>query len=127
MRKLAFAAAAVGVCLLFAAGLYAAVADVLKVNMNQDLRMGDRLKTADQGNLFVVFGEPDVKRVDVGGGVDAHRADPHFTAGTQHAERDLSSIGDQYLLEHQAGSIRNRSWLYSTGCAFSTRILATFP
>lgn len=34
---------------------------VLKVNMNQDLRMGDRLKTADQGNLFVVFGEPDVK------------------------------------------------------------------
>jgi adenine-specific DNA-methyltransferase len=34
---------------------------VLKVNMNQDLRMGDRLKTADQGNLFVMFGEPDVK------------------------------------------------------------------
>ncbi len=33
---------------------------VLKVNMNQDLRMGDRLKTADQGNLFVVFGEPDM-------------------------------------------------------------------
>jgi adenine-specific DNA-methyltransferase len=33
---------------------------VLKVNMNQDLRMGDRLKSADQGNLFVVFGEPDV-------------------------------------------------------------------
>jgi adenine-specific DNA-methyltransferase len=34
---------------------------VLKVNMNQDLRMGDRLKSADQGNLFVVFGEPDVE------------------------------------------------------------------
>lgn len=33
---------------------------VLKVNMNQDLRMGGRLKSADQGNLFVVFGEPDV-------------------------------------------------------------------
>lgn len=33
---------------------------VLKVNMNQDLRMGNRLKSADQGNLFVVFGEPDV-------------------------------------------------------------------
>ena len=33
---------------------------VLKVNMNQDLRMGDRLKSADQGNLFVVFGEPNV-------------------------------------------------------------------
>lgn len=34
---------------------------VLKVNMNQDLRMGDRLKSADHGNLFVVFGEPDVQ------------------------------------------------------------------
>ncbi len=34
---------------------------VLKVNMNQDLRMGDRLKSADQGNLFVVFGEPDIE------------------------------------------------------------------
>jgi adenine-specific DNA-methyltransferase len=33
---------------------------VLKVNMNQDLRMGERLKSSDQGNLFVVFGEPDV-------------------------------------------------------------------
>jgi adenine-specific DNA-methyltransferase len=33
---------------------------VLRVNMNQDLRMADRLKAADQGNLFVVFGEPDI-------------------------------------------------------------------
>jgi hypothetical protein len=33
MKKLALAALAVGVCLLFAAGLYAAVADVLKINM----------------------------------------------------------------------------------------------
>ena len=34
--------------------------NILRVNMNQDLRMADRLKAADQGNLFVVFGEPDV-------------------------------------------------------------------
>lgn len=33
---------------------------VLRINMNQDLRMADRLKAADQGNLFTVFGEPDV-------------------------------------------------------------------
>jgi adenine-specific DNA-methyltransferase len=33
---------------------------ILRVNMNQDLRMADRLKAADQGNLFVVFGEPDI-------------------------------------------------------------------
>jgi adenine-specific DNA-methyltransferase len=33
---------------------------ILRVNMNQDLRMANRLKAADQGNLFVVFGEPDI-------------------------------------------------------------------
>jgi len=33
---------------------------VLKARMNQDLRMGDRLKATGSGNLFVVFGEPDV-------------------------------------------------------------------
>jgi adenine-specific DNA-methyltransferase len=33
---------------------------ILRVNMNQDLRMADRLKAADQGNLFVVYGEPDI-------------------------------------------------------------------
>jgi adenine-specific DNA-methyltransferase len=33
---------------------------ILRVNMNQDLRMADRLKAADQGNLVVVFGEPDI-------------------------------------------------------------------
>ncbi|WP_372424170.1 site-specific DNA-methyltransferase [Salinarimonas chemoclinalis] len=32
---------------------------VLKARMNQDLRMGDKLK-AGTGNLFVVFGEPDI-------------------------------------------------------------------
>lgn len=41
---------------------------VLKVNMNQDLRMADRLKTSDQGNLFVVFGEPDVSLRRLAGG-----------------------------------------------------------
>ena len=33
---------------------------ILRVNMNQELRMADRLKAADQGNLFVVYGEPDI-------------------------------------------------------------------
>lgn len=31
------------------------------IYMNQDLRMADRLKAADQGNVFTVFGEPDVE------------------------------------------------------------------
>jgi adenine-specific DNA-methyltransferase len=33
---------------------------VLKARMNQDLRMADKLKATGAGNLFVVFGEPDV-------------------------------------------------------------------
>ena len=32
---------------------------VLKARMNQDIRMGDRLKSTGAGNLFVVYGEPD--------------------------------------------------------------------
>jgi hypothetical protein len=34
---------------------------VLKARMNQDLRMGDKLKATGAGNLFVVFGEPDLR------------------------------------------------------------------
>jgi adenine-specific DNA-methyltransferase len=33
---------------------------VLRARMNQDLRMGDKLKATGAGNLFVVFGEPDI-------------------------------------------------------------------
>ena len=29
--------------------------------MNQDLRMGDKLKATGAGNLFVIFGEPDLQ------------------------------------------------------------------
>ncbi len=41
---------------------------VLKARMNPDLHMGGELKATGAGNLFVVFGEPDVKIEDVGGG-----------------------------------------------------------
>ena len=34
---------------------------VLKARMNQDIRMGDKLKNTGAGNLFVVFGEPDIE------------------------------------------------------------------
>ena len=34
---------------------------VLKARVNQDLRMGDKLKATGAGNLFVIFGEPDLK------------------------------------------------------------------
>ena len=41
---------------------------VLRARMNNDLHMGDRLKSGKSGNLFVVFGEPDIELRRVGEG-----------------------------------------------------------
>ncbi len=41
---------------------------VLKARMNQDIRMGDKLKNTGAGNLFVVFGEPDIDVREAGDG-----------------------------------------------------------
>ena len=39
---------------------------VLKARMNADLHMGDELKNTGKGNLFVIFGEPDIDILDDG-------------------------------------------------------------
>ncbi len=41
---------------------------VLKARMNADLHMADDLKSTGKGNLFVIFGEPDIKILPVAGG-----------------------------------------------------------
>jgi len=41
---------------------------VLKARMNADLHMADDLKNTGKGNLFVIFGEPDIDILDVVGG-----------------------------------------------------------
>ncbi|MGO7786621.1 site-specific DNA-methyltransferase [Rhizobium ruizarguesonis] len=41
---------------------------ILKARMNPDLHMADDLKNTGKGNLFVVFGEPDVEIFDADGG-----------------------------------------------------------
>lgn len=40
---------------------------VLKARMNADLHMSEDLKNTGKGNLFVIFGEPDVDLIDVEG------------------------------------------------------------
>ena len=40
---------------------------VLKARMNADLHMADELKNTGKGNLFVIFGEPDIDVLPVGG------------------------------------------------------------
>jgi adenine-specific DNA-methyltransferase len=42
---------------------------VLKARMNPDLHMGGDLKATTTGNLFVIFGEPDIKIEDAGDGM----------------------------------------------------------
>ena len=41
---------------------------VLKARMNADLHMADDLKNTGKGNLFVIFGEPDIDILDAKGG-----------------------------------------------------------
>jgi adenine-specific DNA-methyltransferase len=41
---------------------------VLKARMNADLHMADDLKNTGKGNLFVIFGEPDIDRLDTADG-----------------------------------------------------------
>ena len=41
---------------------------ILKARMNPDLHMADELKNTGAGNLFVVFGEPDIEFINVEGG-----------------------------------------------------------
>ena len=41
---------------------------VLKARMNADLHMAEDLKKTDKGNLFVIFGEPDIDIEDAGDG-----------------------------------------------------------
>ena len=46
------------------------VINVLKARMNADLHMADNLKEDSKGNLFVVFGEPDISVEDAGQNAD---------------------------------------------------------
>jgi len=41
---------------------------VLKARMNADLHMAEDLKSTGKGNLFVIFGEPDIELLDAPGG-----------------------------------------------------------
>ncbi|WP_420738272.1 site-specific DNA-methyltransferase [Bradyrhizobium japonicum] len=40
---------------------------ILKARINPDMHMSDELKNTGRGNMFVVFGEPDVEILDAGG------------------------------------------------------------
>ena len=59
---------------------------------------GRRRRFADQECLV---GVTHVQRVSVGLGVDRDGADAELAQRPQHADGDLTSVGDEYLREHR--------------------------
>ena len=82
------------------------------------LRPGDLAGRDDRGLRQVAFrrrrgtdadgfiGHPHMHRIGIGGGMDGDRLDPHFLTGTDHAQRNLTPVGDQDFVEHWQALIR---------------------
>ena len=64
--------------------------------VHPQIRLGGRSRADGVG--FVGLADMERGAVDVG--IDGDGGDAHFAAGAHDAHRDLSSIGDQNLLEH---------------------------
>ncbi len=65
---------------------------------NAQVRVARRRGT----DAHIIVGEAHVQRLAVGLGVHGHRLDAEFLARADHAERDLSAVRDEDLLEHLA-------------------------
>ncbi len=86
-----------------------------------------------------LIGEADMHGVGVGSRVNRDGGDAEFLRGAQDAQRDLSPVGDQDLVEHldwlariaaaqrRAHSITRSGSPYSTGCPSSTMMAMTVP
>ena len=55
---------------------------VLKARMNADLHMAGELRNTGSGNLFVIFGEPDIDVLDAGDGQVQVRGERRGTCST---------------------------------------------
>src|SRR5690606_20326100 len=74
---------------------------VLKARMNPDLHMGGDLKSTGAGNLFVIFGEPDIKIEDVGDGMI--RVDDQPNVGVHPHRPEIRILGAVQLVEGKPG------------------------
>ena len=64
---------------------------VLKARMNADLHMAEDLKNTGKGNLFVVFGEPDIDILDAGGRPDPRARSTASTCSTPTPARSAAT------------------------------------
>ncbi|WP_064706417.1 site-specific DNA-methyltransferase [Rhizobium bangladeshense] len=73
---------------------------ILKARMNPDLHMAEDLKNTGKGNLFVVFGEPDVEILDAPGGeikVQVHGVDVFDPSTGEIRSDDVKGIAAWFI------------------------------
>ena len=69
---------------------------VLKARMNADLHMAEDLKNTGKGNLFVIFGEPDIDILDAEGGqvqVKVNGVDPELPSAWLASVAAIARVG----------------------------------
>ena len=95
---------------------------VLKARMNADLHMADDLKNTGKGNLFVIFGEPDIDILDADDGQiqvrgQRRRCVPSLTQGRCAATgRMVSRAGSSTptTMRRRSSSVTPTSWALAT-------------
>ena len=86
---------------------------VLKARMNADLHMAGELKNTGNGNLFVIFGEPDVS---VASGQWLVDRNGRMVGNFEHV-KELSGLGSLEEINGVGGDGLSRLWAVSTGGA----------
>ncbi len=76
---------------------------VLKARMNADLHMADDLKNTGKGNLFVIFGEPDIDIVPADGRKDPGEGERRGRVPSQHRRGPQRRRRRHRLLVHRHG------------------------
>lgn len=95
---------------------------VLKARMNADLHMADDLKNTGKGNLFVIFGEPDIEVASEEWLVDSfgRRIAPHdifiLVSGVG-SLAEINRLGREDLFNYAKLSCRGEVWDYLTNAA----------
>jgi adenine-specific DNA-methyltransferase len=95
---------------------------VLKARMNADLHMADDLKNTGKGNLFVIFGEPDISVASEEWLVDSsgRRIAPYeifkLVSGVD-SLAEINRLGREDLFDYSKISCRGEVWDYLTNAA----------
>ena len=79
---------------------------VLKARMNADLHMASDLKNTGKGNLFVIFGEPDVEILEAAPSPEAGEGGPSTKGGDEQGERIQVRINGVDVFDPNTGEVR---------------------